>query len=103
MQILALLVLIFLPSYLFAITPASIVDGKVVFTVITDTSAVQPTPTVYEKAIKDSGLKFVNYSEYEACVLSTTTLQDKIDDLKPSDAKRMSPVTQALKDAMVAK
>ena len=69
------------------------VDGVIVF-------RKDYVPTPMESALANSGIKFKNFSDFYECSKSTSSAQDKIDDLPPSEVKKKADKIQAIKDAM---
>jgi len=117
MKYLSGILLIFTTSFLWAI-PGRLVDGKPqyaiatvgnvdVYTVAeraaeiarTGVTAVNHTPTAFEILVRDSELKFDNYSDFQACVTNKEHLEDKLDDVPPSKARKNKAKLDALKAA----
>lgn len=119
-------ILSMLSSLAYAVTPSRLADGKVEFArwlvgdayVYSDLErdltltrvgyvgalvTAVPAPSAYELFLSTCSLKFVNYSDFKGCSESTTTLQDKIDDLKPSEQRIRAVEIKAMKDAIVEK
>lgn len=100
-----------------AVTPSRLLDGKPEFAICTiggewvfsqarhdaileekpSAVVVELTPTTFELQVAHSGLKFKNYSDFVECVESKDHLDNKILDMKPSEAKREKTKIDALK------
>jgi hypothetical protein len=115
MKKLILSLCLLVPGALWAVTPSALVDGKVVFAIamvrnvpvfnqeekdrVIETVGGDITPlssTTLELTIANSGLQFLNYTDYVNCVNSKEYTQDKIDDLKPTELRKILSGIQIL-------
>lgn|SRR3990167_4676223 len=78
----------------------NVIDGIEAYGKVAVIQAVT-APSNFEVSVATSGIKFDNYTDYRRCVDEKEYLQDKIDDLKQSEIRKMKPTIDYLQAEIV--